>query len=312
MAMQDCIQSPIKNCQEDLDLLSFAWQQQGLYSNDPDATTTLPSDDLLLNSYDFPHEFEDWSHLDGFEFTPSTPSNEPEFESESPISSGSSINTDDPPYSTEIDPSAIFGDHYTKNSDACKSPSIAFPDIRSRKSFSPGSNQSIAEDYVLSPTEIQKLFAIAMPSPSSSRASRSPTSSPTPELEVDSPPQKKSKHHPQRVSKPKGKPCLSKNQREHNIIEKRYRNNLNSKITTLRDCVPCLRNAKDGAEGALGEEIVPQKINKATILSKAIEYISQLEKKNEKLAQKVASLEAKTSPMEGLIRSRQWESIPRY
>jgi hypothetical protein len=31
----------------------------------------------------------------------------------------------------------------------------------------------------------------------------------------------------------------------HNLIEKRYRNNLNSKIQTLRDCIPSLRTVKE-------------------------------------------------------------------
>ncbi|SPO07301.1 uncharacterized protein DNG_09995 [Cephalotrichum gorgonifer] len=87
----------------------------------------------------------------------------------------------------------------------------------------------------------------------------------------------------------------------HNMIEKRYRNNLNDKIAALRDVVPSLRvtahrleqglnpgemggNEGDGVSlDELGGLAPAQKLNKATILSKAAEYILFLERKNEQL-----------------------------
>ncbi|KAJ5648627.1 hypothetical protein N7490_004999 [Penicillium lividum] len=76
--------------------------------------------------------------------------------------------------------------------------------------------------------------------------------------------------------------------RAHNVIEKRYRANLNEKIAELRDSVPSLRtkNAngdsnedEDDAEGAQAAN----KLNKASILSKATEYIKHLEIRNKRL-----------------------------
>lgn len=77
--------------------------------------------------------------------------------------------------------------------------------------------------------------------------------------------------------------------RAHNVIEKRYRANLNEKIAELRDSVPSLRTSKnpngdsneeeddgDGAQSA-------NKLNKASILSKATEYIKHLEIRNKRL-----------------------------
>ena len=77
--------------------------------------------------------------------------------------------------------------------------------------------------------------------------------------------------------------------RAHNVIEKRYRANLNEKIAELRDSVPSLRTTKnangdsnedeedgDGAQSA-------SKLNKASILSKATEYIKHLEIRNKRL-----------------------------
>ncbi|KAJ6178599.1 hypothetical protein N7519_009060 [Penicillium mononematosum] len=77
--------------------------------------------------------------------------------------------------------------------------------------------------------------------------------------------------------------------RAHNVIEKRYRANLNDKIAELRDSVPSLRSTKnpnggsadddDEAEGANAAN----KLNKASILSKATEYIKHLEIRNQRL-----------------------------
>lgn len=77
----------------------------------------------------------------------------------------------------------------------------------------------------------------------------------------------------------------------HNMIEKRYRTNLNDKIAALRDSVPSLRVMSRG-NGAAEEDDDPEdlegltpahKLNKATVLSKATEYIRHLEKRNKRL-----------------------------
>ena len=67
--------------------------------------------------------------------------------------------------------------------------------------------------------------------------------------------------------------------RSHSIVEKRYRTNLNDKIAELRNSVPALReNAQ--SPGEVGGSATGFKHNKATILTKAIEYIRLLEKRN--------------------------------
>lgn len=75
-----------------------------------------------------------------------------------------------------------------------------------------------------------------------------------------------------------------------NMREKRYRINLNDKIVELRESVPSLRiksKRKGSSEDVidLGQDEYPKahKITKATVLSKAIEYIQRLEKRNKKL-----------------------------
>jgi len=92
-------------------------------------------------------------------------------------------------------------------------------------------------------------------------------------------------------------PCL-KPQNAHNLIEKRYRNNLNCKINTLRDSIPSLRSAKkeneeseDGMDSNAVESRKTQKCNKGIILDKAVEYIAELEKQIKSTSKANAALQ---------------------
>ncbi|KAI7878036.1 HLH-domain-containing protein [Lichtheimia hyalospora FSU 10163] len=83
----------------------------------------------------------------------------------------------------------------------------------------------------------------------------------------------------------------------HNIIERRYRNNINDRISELRDVVPALRHAKvgkkrkasssdpDEQEEYIDGVAVATKLNKATILKKATDYIHHLKYTNDQLQQ---------------------------
>lgn len=86
-----------------------------------------------------------------------------------------------------------------------------------------------------------------------------------------------------KVTKPK-----SKDKNSHNMIEKKYRTNINTKILALRDAVPALRIAAgcDDVSIADLEGLTPaSKLNKASVLTKATEYIKHLESKNSVLKQ---------------------------
>jgi hypothetical protein len=93
----------------------------------------------------------------------------------------------------------------------------------------------------------------------------------------------------------------------HNMIEKRYRTNLNDKIAALRDSVPSLRvmagtsklNEDDDDEDLEG--LAPaHKLNKATVLAKATEYIRHLEKRNKRLQDENEQLKIRLSAFEKL------------
>lgn len=97
---------------------------------------------------------------------------------------------------------------------------------------------------------------------------------------VEKPPVKHTKRgSTSKVTKPKN----SKDKSSHNMIEKKYRTNINSKILILRDAVPALRIAAGADDVSLAdlEGITPaSKLNKASVLTKATEYIKHLEQKN--------------------------------
>ena len=78
----------------------------------------------------------------------------------------------------------------------------------------------------------------------------------------------------------------------HNMIEKRYRLKLNDKILSLRNAVPALRSPPSGetTEDLDSGRGIPNKLNKGTVLTKATEYIQQLEREKRTLEQEVASL----------------------
>lgn len=84
---------------------------------------------------------------------------------------------------------------------------------------------------------------------------------------------------------------MSKPKRPHNVIEKRYRANLNDKISELRDSVPALRLPKTVDGKSVDDDDAPSsKLNKASILSKATEYIRHLEIRNKRLEEENTAL----------------------
>ncbi|KAI7640230.1 hypothetical protein KC322_g20648, partial [Hortaea werneckii] len=91
----------------------------------------------------------------------------------------------------------------------------------------------------------------------------------------------------------------------HNVIEKRYRNNLNDKIVELRNSVPSLRamgRANGGEDNEDLEGLTPaHKLNKATVMAKATEYIKHLEKRNKTMADEMAGLQARLAAVEAAI-----------
>ena len=135
-------------------------------------------------------------------------------------------------------------------------------------------------------------------------------------------------------SKDSDAPVTGPKKTAHNMIEKRYRNNLNDKIAALRDAVPALRvivhrpEGGQGEQGSEGDEVAEEdghgtaapckaegaedlgglapahKLNKATILGKATEYIVHLERRNRNIERENAALRSRVEGLEMLVMSR--------
>ncbi|KAL3418446.1 sterol regulatory element binding protein sre1 [Phlyctema vagabunda] len=103
---------------------------------------------------------------------------------------------------------------------------------------------------------------------------------------------------------------VSSRKRGHNVIEKRYRTNLNEKINCLREGIPALRpgsgpNARSIGEGAdldgyQNDEVQHQKYGKAAILGRALEYIKHLEAATQRLGGDVNVLQTRVEAFEKL------------
>ncbi len=97
----------------------------------------------------------------------------------------------------------------------------------------------------------------------------------------------------------------------HTVIEKRYRTNLNDKISALRDSIPALRamcrsSSDEGDYGAVDlDGLAPaQKINKGAVMAKATEYIKHLEKQKNRMEQEIFELRTRVANMETMLSSR--------
>lgn len=102
----------------------------------------------------------------------------------------------------------------------------------------------------------------------------------------------------------------------HNAIERRYRNNINDRIRELKNVVPALYKARirekgeeddssvesgaeDGSEEIVDGVEVAKKLNKATILRKATEYIQFLKNTNDTTEQENMILQQIIAQMPG-------------
>jgi hypothetical protein len=130
----------------------------------------------------------------------------------------------------------------------------------------------------LSLEEESRVRSITMPKQS---GSISPPSSPSPEPQYTRNPRKrKSSENSESDFSPL--PCSrhsAPNKTAHNMIEERYRTNLNDKIAALRDCVPSLRvidrrtPCGEDSQKDLNGLSPAQKLNKVFIRSRSLSHI---------------------------------------
>jgi Helix-loop-helix DNA-binding domain len=102
----------------------------------------------------------------------------------------------------------------------------------------------------------------------------------------------------------------------HNVAERRYRQNINSRIAALCDSVPALRAMSQGNPSSDGESddagglATTHTLNKATVLLGAAEYIRQLERQNRQLTSKCEVQKARLDAIEKLYTAGRIGSFP--
>ncbi|KAH8666462.1 hypothetical protein BX600DRAFT_273859 [Xylariales sp. PMI_506] len=104
---------------------------------------------------------------------------------------------------------------------------------------------------------------------------------------------------PEGVDKIKDKP-RSSDRAAHNDIERKYRTNLKDRIAELREAIPSLRSIPEDYDDE-GSPVPVSRAPKGTILTKATEYIHQLERRNRSMAHKNDELLRRLQAFEQLL-----------
>ncbi|KAI0747063.1 hypothetical protein C8Q80DRAFT_1271868 [Daedaleopsis nitida] len=136
----------------------------------------------------------------------------------------------------------------------------------------------------------------AKPSPPPSESAASPPASSSASTTSSSPPSEQAQSPPSEAPQaPPTQTVIGRPKTSHTTIERRYRTNLNARITGLKQSVPALRvlEVKAGvsspwndivdARGFVDGVKVARKMSKANILGKATEYIRVLKKRETRL-----------------------------
>ena len=180
-----------------------------------------------------------------------------------------------------------------------------------RRAYGGVSSLTVAEEKALQDIAMpfHALSNIKDASPATlSMESPSPTSpSASPEPEVQS--RKNNKRKLVDLEESSSTKLCQSRKSGHNAIEKRYRSNLNAKLECLRESVPslCDLNANASKEDSFREDSKAegqQKYGKAAILTRAMEYIQQLEGTTQKLGGEVDRLKIRVGAFEKLAMSR--------
>ena len=97
------------------------------------------------------------------------------------------------------------------------------------------------------------------------------------------------------------KPGRSRVRLPHNVIERRYRNHLNSQIEALRLAVPALKEEQN-TQADVDDGIPLRPPSKADIISTAATYIKELQDRNSDLLEYTRSLQGQVEGLQKLVK----------
>ncbi|KAK4501748.1 hypothetical protein PRZ48_007557 [Zasmidium cellare] len=98
--------------------------------------------------------------------------------------------------------------------------------------------------------------------------------------------------HPHAEERPTPRPTRPHRRIPHTIIERRYRDNLNTQIETLRLSLPSLKNAYVCSPDVEDSALPPRLPSKAMIIATAATYIKELEAERNAAMEGVRELQA--------------------
>lgn len=88
----------------------------------------------------------------------------------------------------------------------------------------------------------------------------------------------------------------------HNLVERRYRDNLNNQIESLRLTLPSLKDAQPCTDIALEDTSSPRMPSKAVIISTAATYIKDMENERTRLLAANKALQEQVAGLQKLVR----------
>lgn len=96
----------------------------------------------------------------------------------------------------------------------------------------------------------------------------------------------------------------------HNLVERRYRDNLNNQIEALRLTLPSLKDAVPCADISLEDTSSPRMPSKAVIISTAATYIKDMENERTRLLAANKALQEQVSSLQKLVRCDDCTILP--
>ncbi|KAF2166379.1 hypothetical protein M409DRAFT_66821 [Zasmidium cellare ATCC 36951] len=189
--------------------------------------------------------------------------------------------------------SGIVPEECKKAGVACATTAMKTTTINPTQSLSPQSSVQSPENH------ISPIYA---PTPASTGSQAITTSSDSEHSQSGRIPTNLTHHtHPHIEERPTPRPTRPHRRIPHTIIERRYRDNLNTQIETLRLSLPSLKNAYVCSPDVEDSALPPRLPSKAMIIATAATYIKEVEAERNAAFESVRELQAQVGDLQRLV-----------